>query len=171
MRLHDSILNYNFSVLCLTLFRDLFPLEYLNWTNILSFKRRCQCLCGTCKHHCHLWPWWSPGSFYQWEPCLAWFMVLQQQGSVSVSVVQVITKGHGERLDLNCCWGPCRCPKTVPTPLLGSVGEKKSWPYSLPALQRCGLRRNTSLSPLPKCGSQESRNHPLDEQCGRPGRL
>ena len=34
MSLDDSILNYSFSVLCLTLARDLFPLEYLDWTYI-----------------------------------------------------------------------------------------------------------------------------------------
>lgn len=33
MKLDNSILNYSFAMLCLTLARDLFPLEALSWTN------------------------------------------------------------------------------------------------------------------------------------------
>ena len=54
MRLDNSMLNYSFSKLCLTLTRGLSPLESLGWTNIyLTFQKKMSLLMHRWQHRCH----------------------------------------------------------------------------------------------------------------------
>lgn len=77
-------------------------------------------------------------------PLRAMFMVLQQQGSVSMPVAQVITKGHDER------HVPCKCPKTTQSGSHSSPGQHGRREELVPG-----------LTPQQTCSGVGSRDIPL----------